>query len=562
MRPRLGDILVRRGFVSKEQLERTLELQRASGVRLGELLIHAGHITQQQLGEALEEQIGIPFHAIVPEEINPQIARLLPEHLCREYEMIPVGVRRDCMQLAMAFPQNVDALVEAETISGYRIEPFVSMDSHVKAALDTIFDEQSAARQTVIDMKLDELSKLGSLVTESNKEEDESEAAPVVRLVRSIFLGAVTAEASDIHLEPHVPEMRVRYRVDGELEKVMTIPKHIEEAVVSRIKVMADMSITETRRPQDGKLILEDGDVRVNMRVSTVPVSGGEKVVLRLVDDGAKTFTLQSIGLSTKQFDSVQTLLDKPHGMFVVTGPTGSGKTTTLYAMLSHLNTEHRNIVTVEDPVETRIPGLNQVSANAEHGLGFANALKYFLRQDPDVILVGEIRDRETATTAVQASLTGHLLMSTLHTNDAVGAVQRLNDLGVDRFKISGCLLGSVAQRLLRRICPDCKQPCEPHEAMLRPLLGGRDLPADATFFHGRGCSRCLGTGYTGRMAIYEIMVVDPDVREAIEAGASINDLREMLITQKGMIDLAAGGLEQVLAGRTTLEEVYYKLSS
>ena len=562
MRPRLGDILVRRGYVSNEQLERTLELQRASGVRLGELLIHSGHITQDQLGEALEEQIGIPFRSISPDDLNPQIARLLPEQLCREREIIPVGVSRDRMQLAMVFPQDIDALVEAETITGYRVEPFVSMESHVKAGLDTIFDEQSAARQTVIDMKLEELAKLGTLATEDEEEDDETESAPVVRLVRSIFLGAVTAEASDIHLEPHTPEMRVRYRVDGELEKVMTIPKHIEDAVVSRIKVMADMSITETRRPQDGKLILEEGDVRVNMRVSTVPVSGGEKVVLRLVDDGAKNFTLQNIGLSTAQFDNIQSLLDKPHGMFVVTGPTGSGKTTTLYAMLSHLNTEHRNIVTVEDPVETRIPGLNQVNADAEHGLGFANALKYFLRQDPDVILVGEIRDRETATTSVQASLTGHLLMSTLHTNDAVGAVQRLNDLGVDRFKISGCLLGSVAQRLLRRICPDCKEPYEPHEAMLRPLLDERELPSNATFFHGRGCSRCLGTGYVGRMAIYEIMVVDSDVREAIESGASINELREMLTTQKGMIDLATGGLDQVLAGHTTLEEVYYKLSS
>ena len=248
--------------------------------------------------------------------------------------------------------------------------------------------------------------------------------------------------------------------------------------------------------------------------------------------------------------------------MFVVTGPTGSGKTTTLYAMLSHLNTEHRNIVTVEDPIETRIPGLNQVNADAEHGLGFANALKYFLRQDPDVILVGEIRDRETAATSVQASLTGHLLMSTLHTNDAVGAVQRLNDLGVDRFKISGCLLGAVAQRLLRRICSDCKEPYEPNEAMLRPLLGERDLPSSATFFQGRGCSRCLGTGYAGRMAIYEIMVVDADVRKAIESGASINELREMLTNRKGMADLATGGLDQVFAGHTTLEEVYYKLSS
>ena len=291
-----------------------------------------------------------------------------------------------------------------------------------------------------------------------------------MRLVRAILMGAINANTSDIHLEPHVPEMRVRYRVDGELQPVMTIPNHIEEAVVARIKVMADMDTTENRRPQDGHLSVQEAGTKVNFRVSTIPTVGGEKVVMRLLDEGSKTFELQHLGMCERDLKAIQTLIDRPHGMIVVTGPTGSGKSTTMYALLSKLNSISRNIVTVEDPVEYRLPGINQVASDNEHGLGFANALKYIMRQDPDVIMVGEIRDHETAATAVQAALTGHLLISTLHANDAIGAIARLDDLGVDNFKIGGALLGSIAQRLLRQICSECKEVVEPNEQLLKTL--------------------------------------------------------------------------------------------
>jgi type IV pilus assembly protein PilB len=354
--------------------------------------------------------------------------------------------------------------------------------------------------------------------------------------------------------------MRVRYRVDGELQSVMTIPNHIEEAVVARIKIMADMDTTENRRPQDGQLSIQEAGSKVSFRVSTIPTIGGEKVVMRILDEGSKTFELEKQGLSNRDLKLLHALIQKPHGMIILTGPTGSGKTTTMYSLLSKLNSVNRNIVTVEDPVEHRLSGINQVASDNEHGLGFANALKYIMRQDPDVIMVGEIRDQETATTAIQAALTGHLLISTLHTNDAIGAITRLNDLGIDRFKIGGALLGSVAQRLLRKICPECKEPVEPNESLVKTLTKGRPVSKDAIFYRGRGCKKCLGSGYSGRIPIFETLVITPAITEAIENGDPLTKIREIAL-REGMVELAPAGMEQVLAGRTTLEEVFYKLS-
>jgi type IV pilus assembly protein PilB len=418
------------------------------------------------------------------------------------------------------------------------------------------------ARQTVVDMKMADLEAAEQAIDEELSADvvAEEDQAPVVRLVRAILMGAINASTSDIHLEPHQPEMRVRYRVDGVLQSVMTIPRHIEEAVVARIKVMATMDTTESRRPQDGQLAMHEAGSRVNFRVSTIPTVGGEKVVMRLLDESSRSFNLDHLGMNPRDLKIIHQLIDKPYGMIVVTGPTGSGKSTTMYAVLSKLNSVSRNIVTVEDPVEYRLPGINQVASDNEYGLGFANALKYIMRQDPDVIMVGEIRDHETAVTAVQAASTGHLLLSTLHTNDAVGAVARLNDLGIDSFKIGGALLGSIAQRLLRTICPHCKEPVEANKHYLNALSHGAKAPADVVFFRGRGCKKCLGTGYAGRAAIYEIMVVTPTMAQAIENGLPTSKLREQAI-REGMIELAAAGLEQVYAGRTTLEEVFYKIS-
>jgi type IV pilus assembly protein PilB len=560
---RLGDILVRRGYITAGQLDAALTAQGSERGMLGRILVRRGLITMDQLGDALAEQFGVPFVEVVPQAVNPQIVRLLPERLARRHSCVPVSVAGSTMQLAMVAPDDIEAISEAELITGYRVDPVVALESPVQAALDRGFDERIVARQTIVDMKLADLEAAEGAGEEELAAEvpDEQEQAPVVRLVRAILMGAINANTSDIHLEPHVPEMRVRYRVDGELQAVMTIPNHIEEAVVARIKVMADMDTTESRRPQDGHLSVQEAGTKVNFRVSTIPTVGGEKVVMRLLDEGSKTFDLQHLGLCQRDLTTIQSLIDKPHGMIVVTGPTGSGKSTTMYAILSKLNSVSRNIVTVEDPVEYRLPGINQVASDNDHGLGFANALKYIMRQDPDVIMVGEIRDHETALTAVQAALTGHLLISTLHANDAIGAVARLDDLGIDNFKIGGALLGSVAQRLLRQICTECKEPIEPNESLIKTLSKDRKPPANAVYYRGRGCKKCLGTGYSGRIPIYEIMMVTPAMAEGIENGLPVTKLRQIALSD-GMVELAAAGMEQVLAGRTTLEEVFYKLSS
>jgi type IV pilus assembly protein PilB len=559
---RLGDILIRRGLVTQGQLEAALAAQGSERGMLGRILVRRGLVTMDQLGEALGEQFGVPFAEVVPQAVNPQVVRLLPERLARQRACVPIAVSGSTMQLAMVAPDDIETISEVELITGYHIDPVVALEAPVQATLDRGFDERIVARQTIVDMKMADLEAAEDAVEEELTAEapEEQEQAPVVRLVRAILMGAINANTSDIHLEPHVPEMRVRYRVDGELQAVMTIPIHIEEAVVARIKVMADMDTTENRRPQDGHLSVQEAGTKVNFRVSTIPTVGGEKVVMRLLDEGSKTFELQHLGMSERDLKALQTLIDRPHGMIVVTGPTGSGKSTTMYAVLSKLNSVSRNIVTVEDPVEYRLPGINQVASDNEHGLGFANALKYIMRQDPDVIMVGEIRDHETASTAVQAALTGHLLISTLHANDAIGAVSRLDDLGVDSFKIGGALLGSVAQRLLRQICPECKEPIEPNESLLKTLCKDRKPSPDAVYYRGRGCKKCLGTGYSGRIPIYEIMVVSPALAEGIENGLPHTKLRQIALSE-GMVELASAGMEQVLAGRTTLEEVFYKLS-
>ncbi|HEX4416187.1 MAG TPA: ATPase, T2SS/T4P/T4SS family [Lacipirellulaceae bacterium] len=559
---RLGDILIRRDLVTPGQLEAALAAQGSERGMLGRILVRRGLITLGQLGEALAEQFEVPFVEVVPQAVNPQVVRLLPERLARQRACVPIGVAGTTMQLAMVAPDDIETISEVELITGYHIDPVVALEAPVQATLDRGFDERIVARQTIVDMKMADLEAAeGAVEAELTTEApEEQEQAPVVRLVRAILMGAINANTSDIHLEPHVPEMRVRYRVDGELQSVMTIPNHIEEAVVARIKVMADMDTTENRRPQDGLLSVQEAGTKVNFRVSTIPTVGGEKVVMRLLDEGSKTFELQHLGMCERDLKALQALIDRPHGMIVVTGPTGSGKSTTMYAVLSKLNSVSRNIVTVEDPVEYRLPGINQVASDNEHGLGFANALKYIMRQDPDVIMVGEIRDHETAGTAVQAALTGHLLISTLHANDAVGAVSRLNDLGVDNFKIGGALLGSVAQRLLRQICPECKEPIEPNESLLKTLCKDRKPSPNAIYYRGRGCKKCLGTGYAGRIPIYEIMVVSPALAEGIENGLPHTKLRQIAIAE-GMVELESAGMEQVLAGRTTLEEVFYKLS-
>jgi len=556
MAGRLGDILIARGFASNEDVSKAL-LTRGM---LGETLLKQGVINRLQLGEALSEQFEVPFENIVPEEVHAQMVRLLPEAFARRRRIVPLRVRQGWMLLGMEAPDDIEAISEVELITGYKVDPAVGLREDIAKVLDRSFDDRVSARQTAVDIHLEELERsreAGDVVVANQEDEN----APIIKLVKSILMGAVKARASDIHLEPHRPQMRVRYRVDGELQQVMTIPRDSEEPVVGRIKVMADMDTTEKRKPQDGNLTIEDNGQRASFRVSTIPTVDGEKVVMRVLDETSKSFAFEALGMAPREITVCKELIAKPHGMIVVTGPTGSGKTTTMYTMLTNINPNENNISTIEDPVEFRLPGINQVQANNEHGMGFANGLKYLMRQDPDVILVGEIRDQETAQAAVQAALTGHLLISTLHTNDAVGAVSRLNDLGLDYFKIAGALLAALAQRLLRKICQHCKEETPPNLMLLEQLLEGKQLPEGAKFYRGRGCSKCLQSGFSGRLPIYEIMQVSPALEKGIEAGLPTSKLRD-IAEQDGMTRLAQAGLKAAFSGLTTVEEVYFKLST
>ncbi|MEM8671937.1 MAG: ATPase, T2SS/T4P/T4SS family [Planctomycetota bacterium] len=558
---RLGDILIEEGLLTEEQVQAAFD-SKPRDAMIGDWLVTQKLLSTAQLGQALARQFGVPYVDIDPSTINPQVSRLIPEEFARKNEACAIDIVDKQLTLAMVAPDDIETISEAELMTGYQVAPTVAMAEDITSLIGRVYDERSVARQTIVDMKIAELREA---VLEDEEASagimlSEQEDAPVVRLVQAILSGAVSAGASDVHLEPHKPEMRVRYRVDGELQQVMTIPNHIEDPVISRIKVMADMDTTENRRPQDGHLNVIENGKRVGFRVSGIPTVDGQKLVLRLLDEGGKVFQLDNIGMTERDHERMRTMIDKPHGMFIVTGPTGSGKSTTLYAALQYLNRDDRNIVTVEDPVEFRLPGINQVQSDNEFGMGFANALKYIMRQDPDVIMVGEIRDSETATTAIQAALTGHLMISTLHTNDAVGAIQRLSDLGVDNFKIAGSLLGSVAQRLLRCVCEHCKVSVPANQMLLDALDPEGFIDRDAKFYKGQGCKKCLGTGFAGRIPIFEIMPITPEITMAIEAGTPHSKLHEMAI-DAGMIELSRAGLEQALNGKTSIEEVYFKTS-
>ncbi|MCD0461731.1 GspE/PulE family protein [Roseiconus lacunae] len=560
---RLGDILLEQGVITESQLQTALQDQRQTRLPLGAFLLKRGIVTRDQLGAALAEQYETPFFNGESASTHPQLVRLLPESYVRRRRVAPVGLEGKVLRLGMQNPSDMEAISEIELMTGYQVEAAICLDDDIERLLESAFDDRIKARQAAVEMRIAELKERGEEVAIEEVQSEDSDA-PVVRLLNAVLMGAVRAEASDIHLEPDSPQMRVRYRIDGQLHQIMTIPDDSEDALVGRVKVLADLDTAEKRRPQDGNLSIEVGDTRASFRVSCIPCVRGEKVVMRVLDESSKSFDIETLGMPSDQLSLVKLLLDRPHGMIVMTGPTGSGKTTTMYSMLCSMDSATKNVSTIEDPVEFRLPGINQVHANNEFGMGFANGLKYLMRQDPDVILVGEIRDHETATTAVQAALTGHLLISTLHTNDAIGTVARLSDLGLDHFKIGGALVASIAQRLLRRLCDQCKHVCQPNVNLMKTIYQGRQVPKEflerQTYFEARGCEACAGTGYSGRIPIFEIMVITPKLEQAIESGLPSSQLRT-IACEGGMIALATMGLRQAVLGVTSIEEVYFKLS-
>jgi type IV pilus assembly protein PilB len=547
---RLGDLLVKAGAISEAQLERALEEQRLTHSRLGEVLIKNGWVTERHLAGALAEQLKKPLVSLSRFKPMPEALRLVPEQVARRLEVFPMSVSgSDLLTVAISDPLNVFALDELRMLTGMEVDINLATPTEIRRALDTAYIVQ----ETFADVDIEVMASQDPVETELTTRMDGAgaEEVPVVKLVNNMLEQAVREGASDLHIEPHERSSRVRFRVDGALFDALEYPRGLHPAVVSRVKIMANMDIAEKRRPQDGRIIIKVLEHRIDLRVSSLPTVYGEKLVIRVLDQSNTMVGLDRIGFDSDDKVLIEDLLNVPHGILLVTGPTGSGKSTTLYSMLERLNKPEVNIVTVEDPVEYTIPGINQVNVNEKTGLSFAECLRSILRQDPDKIMVGEIRDLVTAQMAIRAALTGHTVLSTLHTNDAPSSIVRLVDMGIPPFLVASSLVAVIAQRLVRRLCPECKERYALSESLATSLGLTGDVPA----WRAVGCSSCRGTGYRGRTAIFEIMVMDDTLKKSVVSGESALVLRKKAL-EGGMRSLRDQGLRKVLQGETSLEEV------
>ena len=556
---RLGDLLLSSGVISHEQLERALELQKESKERLGDVLVQSGIITEQQLIEALKIQLGVEFVDLTAVSIPVELAKYVPRTLAKKYCVVPVKLVRDTLYLAMSDPLDFIAQEEVKTASRKRVIPMIATHRATEQAISRLYGSEGTAR--VIEEMKREAGSAGPDIVPAQlaKDSDSSEGAPTIRFVNSLIERAFTERASDIHLEPQEGEMVVRMRIDGLLRRVLTVPAELQSTVISRLKIMGGMDIAERKVPQDGHAMLRVKGSEIDLRISSMPTVYGEKIVLRLLNKTSQLLSRDAIGLEGDDLEYYRTLLKNPSGVILLVGPTGSGKSTTMCVMLRDLAREEVNIVTLEDPVEYYIPGVSQCQINEKTGMTFAGGLRAILRQDPDIISVGEIRDGETASIAMRAAITGHLVLSTLHTNDAPSAVDRLRDVGVEPWLISGALRGVVSQRLVRRICPHCKRAYHPASDELA-LLGLDDAP-DLVFYKGEGCPDCHHTGYTGRRAVFEILMIDAPLRRLITAGASADELADEA-RRHGFTTMRERCRDLVLRGETTAEEAARTISS
>ncbi|MFA6133700.1 MAG: ATPase, T2SS/T4P/T4SS family [Phycisphaerae bacterium] len=553
----LGQLLVSSGAVTEEQLNQALEFQRKSGntLLLGEVLQQLALCGEEQIMEALAGGYGVPFARISPRIADPKVIEILPREFMDKHRVMPLFKVRNRLTLAVNEPANVFLMEEVGRITGCEVlvvcatakDIHATLENHLPSAnifvIDEIFDDAAPSDLSLIEDKGDDIADL----------EAAAAGSPVIKLVNYMIYHAVHEGASDIHIEPDENSLRVRYRVDGSLFEKMRPPYKMLPAISSRIKIMAQLDISERRLPQDGGIhVLMEGRP-IDLRVSTIASRHGEKIVIRIIDNRNVLVNLEKLGFSYEMLKSWRKVIAAPNGIVLVTGPTGSGKSTTLYSVLRELNGDDVNICTVEDPVEFNVPKVNQFQVNDHIGFSFASALRSLLRQDPDVIMVGEIRDSDTSRIAVQAALTGHLVLSTLHTNDAPGAITRLLNIGVEPYLVAASVVGVLAQRLVRKICTNCKEPYELPENMrnvVERVAGEVD-----TFYHGVGCNKCRNTGFSGRIGIYELLVPDDAMRDKITAAPSINELRAMALAS-GMVTLRQDGLAKVKAGITTVEEV------
>ena len=548
----LGELLVASGELSASDRDAALALQKAKpGRRLGELLLSQKSITPLQLARALADQSGLPLLEMIPPEASlADLGSKLSLAYLKDLRIFPLGRQEGGLRVAVADPYDSRPLNDLAILTGERILPVVAPADEILRAINRDFERRSdGAKEMVEEIAAGEND---SRAPEPEDLLDVSDEAPVIRFVNSLITQGYKERASDIHIEPFETELIVRYRIDGILYEALRPPHKSHAAIVSRLKIMAALNIAEKRLPQDGRFRVRIAGKDVDVRVSTLPTAFGERVVLRLLDHGSQVLQLEDIGLEADLLHQLDNMIRKSHGIFLVTGPTGSGKTTTLYAALTRLNNREKNIITVEDPIEYQLPGVGQIQVNAKIDLTFANGLRSILRQDPDIIMVGEIRDAETAEIAVQSALTGHMVFSTLHTNDAAGALTRLVEMGIEPFLAASSIVGIIAQRLVRQICPHCRESYRPSPN----LLADAGLPDDgALYYRGRGCERCLGLGYRGRSGIYELLPVDEETRELLLARKDAATIKAAA-QRKGMKSLRDAGLVKAAAGETTLEEI------
>lgn len=563
----IGQILVDNTSLTEEQLEDAFRISRETGEFIGQVLVNMGLITEREAVICRGLQWNVPFVDLTEVQIDPEAAKLIPEEVMRKYSCVAISRNNGALQVAMADPNDIRAIdaMRVATRFQYRIEPFIALPSDIHNTINQLSDVRVRVASELEGL-LDQFEEPQAVETEDQGADElhlgDAQAAagdpPVVKLVRVIITKAIEQRASDIHIQPEEKHVRVRYRIDGVLRDAMQIPKSAQLPTVSRIKVLAGMKIDQKLAPQGGRISMKYAGRPFDFRVSTLPGQHGEKVVMRVLDKTAVATDLSKLGFSSQVQEQFEKLIMRPHGIILTTGPTGSGKSTTLYAALARINTTDKNTITAEDPVEYEMPGLTQCSVNQQAGMTFSSILREMLRQDPDIIMVGEIRDRETAIIATEAALTGHLVLSTLHTNDAAGAIPRLIEMGVEPYLVASSLSGVLAQRLVRKICPHCKVPYTPPPEALS--IAGIELD-DATtvqFYTGEGCSQCTD-GYRGRIGIYELLLMDDHVRELTLQGAPSHVIRQYAIEKQGMVTLKGDAISKVLQGITTLEEALAK---
>jgi type IV pilus assembly protein PilB len=565
MSQRLGDLLVKEKVITSEQLDQAVKVQKESGARLGSVLVRLGFLSDEDVTNFLSRQYGVPAINLSFFEIDPQVVKLIPHETAKRYQILPLSRVGASLTIAMVDPTNVFAMDDIKFMTGFNIEPVVASETAIMEGIDKAYGNSHEAD---LENVMQSISEMGETDIELQAEQEElalsdlekaADEAPIVKLVNLVLTDAVKRGASDIHIEPYEKEYRVRFRIDGMLQTIMNPPSKLKDAITSRIKIMAKLDISEKRLPQDGRIMLKMNvggkKKQLDYRVSTLPTLWGEKIVLRLLDKENLRLDMTKLGFESESLVKFEKAILKPYGMVLVTGPTGSGKTNTLYSSIARLNQPDTNIMTAEDPVEFQIGGVNQVQMKESIGLNFAAALRAFLRQDPNIILVGEIRDFETAEIAIKAALTGHLVLSTLHTNGAPETISRLMNMGIEPFLVATSVHMIVAQRLVRRVCKDCGEQLD---LPVQALIEAGFTPDEAKKIKvrkGRGCTVCNNSGYKGRCGLYEVMEVDDEIRELILVGASAVELKKKAI-ERGMLTLRRSGLIKVMEGITTLEEV------